>query len=96
MTTEALVASIRRHVPLLRSDPEFINYILNLALYLLEQRDSKAALPEPRQGDPAQVTPTTRALLEGAAKPPESNTCHICGSPTEGKRVCPHCGHMAT
>ena len=93
MTTEALVASIRRHVPLLRSDPDFVNYILNLGLYLIEFREGKTP-PEPRQGDTAHVTPTTRALLEGAARQPDSNTCHICGSPTEGKRVCPHCGNM--
>ncbi|MBN1476652.1 hypothetical protein JXA47_07865 [Candidatus Sumerlaeota bacterium] len=95
MTTEALVASIRRHVPLLRADPDFVNYIVNLGLYLIEFCEGKTPT-EPRQGDPAPVTPTTRALLEGAAQRPDSNTCRICGSPTDGKRVCPHCGHMTT
>lgn len=97
MSVDSLIAMIRRHVGLFRENPEFINYVINLALYLIEVNEGEIPIdniPEPRQGERAKLTATTVGKLEGAVTPPETARCHICGSPTDGKRVCPHCGNM--
>jgi hypothetical protein len=98
MTGEAMVNSIRRHVAVLRDDPVFSNYIVNLALYLVElHRGDLPAdrLQEPRPREAAKTTPSVISQLETTGdvdKRPDS--CPLCGSPTQNKRVCPHCGHM--
>lgn len=98
MTVEGLIATVRRHVALFREDPQFVNYILNLALYLLEVHGGKVPvdqIPEPLPGQRAAITPASQARLEAAAKRPATDMCPICGGSTGGRRLCPHCGHMA-
>ena len=93
MSAEALIATLRRHVPLLREDPNFVEYVINLALYLIEIQEGHTEAKTPVPGGSGHVS-TTVMRLRAASQGPASNTCHVCGSPTDGKRVCPHCGHM--
>ena len=98
MSTDALIASVKRQVMIARHDPDFVNYIVSLALYLLEVNDGHAPadkIPEPRQGDrPAISAAAVRRLEEAAQQPGAIEKCRLCGAPTKGKRVCPSCGHM--
>lgn len=97
MSTEALIATIRRHVPMYRSDPEFVHYIHNLSLYLLEVNSGEIAperAVEPHLRPKPEITPSAHAKLEKAAGKSRADVCQFCGSKTGGSRVCPHCGHM--
>jgi ribosomal protein L32 len=97
MSVDLLIATIKRHVALLREDPEFVNYILNLAMYLLEVNRGTVPIeqiPEPQPGQRAAMASSSQAQLSAAAKPPSTDACPICGAATAGRRVCPHCGHM--
>lgn len=89
MSVESLISTIRRHVPLFREDPDFADYIVKLALYLLEVNSTEDEPPE----DKLRRRQTVGRLLPAERKT-ASETCQVCGSPTEGKRVCPHCHHM--
>jgi hypothetical protein len=89
LSVEAIISTMRRHVPLYKSDPEFTDYFIKLALYLLEVNETPnepAAEKAERKATVARLIPSQRT--------PTTEVCRVCGSPTLGKRVCPHCHHM--
>ena len=97
MTIDALLATLRRHVAMFRDEPDFYDYIINLALYLLELHEGKIPVEEIAEPEPmkrAVLAPDSRGRMEAATKRKKEDNCPICGASTRGKHVCPHCGHM--
>jgi rubrerythrin len=111
MTREELVEALRRNVLQYREDGEFVQYIIDLALYLVEYRLYQGRELEKAKEVVTKASSSTEDLLRlsvtrkrdqelqavlkrhATAKAPNS-TCRMCGAPTGGKTVCPHCGNM--
>ncbi len=97
MSTDGLISTIKRHLAIVRQDPEFVSYIISLALYLQEVNDGQIAIEEveePRQGEPVRAAVGGMKRLAEKAPVREDGVCRLCGAPTKGKRMCPSCGHM--
>jgi hypothetical protein len=110
MSREELVEALRRNVLQYRDDGEFVQYVIDLALYLVEYRLHQGREAEmareiiaakPKSVDMAKLAETRKrdqelqAVLKRHAKPKAKNAaCKMCGAPTEGKAICPHCGNM--
>jgi hypothetical protein len=110
VTRQELVELLRRNVLQYRDDAEFTQYVIDLALYLVEYRlHQSRELDRTRSmitGSPTEVNPAGAAenhktvqeyqsVLKRHGTPrSQQATCRMCGAPTEGKTICPHCGNM--
>jgi rubrerythrin len=107
---EEIIDILKRNVSLFKDEDEFVQYIVDLATYLVEHRlqtatGSDANTPE-REGQPSIIRRTepyrTRerdeelleVLKKHATQPPAHATCRMCGAPCEGQSICPSCGNM--
>lgn len=110
VSREELVETLRRNVLQYRDDGEFVQYVIDLGLYLVEYRLHQGREAEkareiiaakPKTVDLAQLAETRKrdqelqAVLKRHASPKQKTAaCRMCGAPTEGKSICPHCGNM--
>jgi rubrerythrin len=110
VTREELVEALRRNVLQYRDDGEFVQYVIDLALYLVEYRlyqgreleKARTILAsKPKSPDIEKLEETRKrdqelqaVLKRHATVKPKTATCRMCGAPTEGKMICPHCGNM--
>jgi rubrerythrin len=111
VTRDELLETLRRNVLLYRDDEVFVQYVIDLALYLVEYRlyqgreleKAKEVISKPVKAtiQPQQLAETKKrdkelqaVLKRHATNKPKTLQCRMCGAPTEGKVICPHCGNM--
>lgn len=95
-----LKSNLNLYMSIYKDDPDFIDYFIDLTLYLLRYKydhadeifgqhpDSESGLPEPEQ----------RVLQSGTLnhkKPQVFDCCHFCGAALKGQRKCSVCGNIS-
>jgi rubrerythrin len=102
LNKEEIIEILRRNARLFKDEPEFINYIVDLAIYLLENfveskkthHKSTAIEAAAFRATPQELKKAYLALEKFTAKKPLVRSCPICGAAVEGKRRCPNCNAM--
>ena len=94
-----LKSNLNLYMSIYKNDPDFLDYFIELALYLLRYKydradellgtatEEVAELPEPEH----------RVLQTGSInsqKSPPPECCHFCGAELHGQRKCPVCGNI--
>jgi hypothetical protein len=97
LTKNEIIEILRRNARLFKNEPDFVAYIVDLGIYLienmLEQGESKKT-PVPFQASPNEIKSVHQVFERFAADRLQKRTCPMCGCPTEGKRKCPNCDAM--
>lgn len=108
-TRDEIIEILKRNMPVYRDDETFVQYIVDLATYLVEYRINlneemqriQAASTESQDSRRRSLSKTYKrdvellgVLSKHASKPDEKSTCRMCGAPTGGRLVCFHCGSM--
>ncbi len=98
LSKDEIIDILRRNARLFKDEPDFVNYIVDLAMYLLEEMlDLKAENRTPAtrfkatSKDIKDIHKVFDRFTTAQASP---RMCPICGSPVEGKRKCPNCDSM--
>jgi len=98
LTKEEIIDILRRNAKLFRNEPEFITYIVDLALYLIEDMldrgEPKKTTDTPFQVSPQEIKQVYSVLQHFSSEKSHKRTCPLCGCATEGKRKCPNCDAM--
>ena len=95
---EEISEILRRNVALYKDEPSFANYIVDLALYLIEahyeehMKEDLRQRSSPIQIDTESVGKFYRVFKEYTG-PKAEKYCSLCGTRcSNDERVCPHCG----
>ncbi len=109
-TRDEIIEILKRNMPAFREDDKFVQYIVDLATYLVEYRiqqseeveRAKAALTADQENRRRSLSRTYQrdvellgVLSKHATKLDQKSTCRMCGAPINGRLVCFHCGSMA-
>ena len=98
LTKEEILDILRRNARLFKDEPEFVTYIVDLAMYLienhLEQGEQKEPSKPPFKASPKEIQDVYRAFERFATGKTPTRSCPVCGAPAEGKQVCPNCDAM--
>ena len=106
---EEIIDILKRNVALFKDEEDFVQYIVDLATYLIEHRIQTSATPDPTESEVPSAIVTRKELwrtrerdeeLYGVLKKhsPYSRrpaNCKMCGAPTRGLVTCPNCGNMS-
>lgn len=108
-TRDEIIEILKRNMSVYREDEKFVQYIVDLATYLVEYRLNlareaervKEALTEAQSRRQTILSRTYQrdvelhgVLLKHASKPEIKASCRMCGAPVNGRMVCFHCGNM--
>ena len=106
---DEIIEILKRNMPIYREDEKFVQYIVDLATYLVEYRVNQieeaervqAAVTEAQQNKRRSLSRTFQrdvelqgVLRKHATKLDSNSMCRMCGAPTQGRLVCFHCGSM--
>jgi len=101
---DEIIDILKKNVALFKSEPEFVNYIVDLAMYLIECHYNKEVdlmsedTDEENKVKTVPLTSNTASqiykVFRSYAPTDTEKHCHLCGAPTYGKRKCPNCGNM--
>ena len=100
LSKDEIIDILKRNVDLYKNEPDFVNYIVDLAMYLLENRYEKELpeIGEPDTEDKASQHVKTPIeiykVFRSYSKLDPSKHCRLCGAPTGGKMKCPVCANM--
>jgi len=98
LTKEQIIEILRRNARLFKNEPEFIAYIVDLAMYLLEnfldQEPKEGAPAAPFKASPKDVKDVYRVFERFSSGQTPTRECPMCGCPVESKRKCPNCDAM--
>ncbi len=100
LSKDEIIDIMKRNVDLYKNEPDFVNYIVDLAMYLLENRYAKEMpdVGEVDTEDKAGQRPKTPLeiykVFRSYSSVDPSKHCRLCGAPTGGKMKCPVCGNM--
>jgi hypothetical protein len=97
MTKEEVIEILRRNARLFKNEPEFITYIVELAMYLIEsmlEQGETTKTPIPFQASPSEIKAVHHVFERFGTDRFRKRACPMCGHPTEGKRKCPNCDAM--
>jgi rubrerythrin len=102
MNKDQIIEVLRRNARLFKDEPEFVTYIVDLAIYLIENYlESGDADEKAKRVSGATFRASDKELKEmyrlfdrfATGKTP-AKTCPMCGCAVEGKRKCPNCDAM--
>lgn len=104
---DELLEIVRRHLHAYKDDEVFSQRIMDIAAFLVEYRTYKRR-HMPETSDPSATGIRRRSYLRGTEQrdeelklllqrhnPQRPQECRLCGAPTGGHAMCPHCGNMA-
>jgi len=99
LTKEEVIEILRTNARLFKDEPEFVTYIVDLAIYLLQRLleqsvESKTPVPALFKASPKEIKDVYAVFERFASTKSAPRTCPICGSAVEGKRKCPNCDAM--
>ncbi len=95
LTKDEIIDILRRNARLFKDEPEFVNYIVDLAMYLIEQYlDRGAEKQAPFRATAKEIKDVYKAFEKFTGSKTPARICPICGSFVEGKRRCPNCNGM--
>jgi hypothetical protein len=107
---EEIIDILKRNVALFKDEEEFVQYVVDLATYLIEHRiQTSSTTPDPTATDPGSAIMPRKDLwrtrerdqeLYGVLKKHAPHgqrpaNCRMCGAPTRGLVTCPNCGNMS-
>ena len=105
---EEIIDILKRNAALFKDEEEFVQYVVDLATYLIEHRlQTSATTPDPTASEsgiePRKELWRTRerdqelygVLKKHAAFGQRPANCRMCGAPTRGLVTCPNCGNMS-
>lgn len=111
-TKEEIIDILKRNVNLFRDEEEFVQYIVDLAMYLVEHRLYTATEVQERSRPPTQGPFEKRhesfkrtrerdeelysVLKKHSTRSDVNVTCRMCGAPVKGRITCPNCGNMVS
>lgn len=103
-----MIEVMRRHVHAFKDDEQFAQTVIDMAAFLVEYRAHKRRTNPAATGDLSATGEQRRRWLRATEARDEElkqilkryqnerpTSCHLCGGPTEGHAMCPHCGNMA-
>jgi hypothetical protein len=92
---------LRRNARLFKEEPDFVNYIVDLAIYLIETNLEEIGEGSVIGKDKTSLQASKKELKEALRVFDRFSTgtslaqfCPMCGADTEGKRKCPNCNAM--
>ncbi len=100
LSKDEVIEILRANARLFKDEPEFITYIVDLAIYLLEHCLEREARDEKSPASAFIATQKDLKEIMGvferfvASKKETKRACPMCGAPVEGKRKCPNCDAM--
>lgn len=97
MDREEILDILKRNVILYKNDPDFVNYFVDLALYLLEYHYIGYCTDIKPKSEQQGGFDGIGSKVYRIIKPYGTDTekyCRICGAPTGGMMKCPHCGNL--
>jgi hypothetical protein len=94
-----IIEVLRRNAKMFKDEPEFVTYIVDLAMYLIENYleqlpDGKPAEEKPFQATSKEVQNVYRVFQRFSTGKTPPRSCPFCGADTEGRRKCPNCDAM--
>lgn len=108
---EEIIDILKRNISLYRDEEEFVQYIVDLAMYLVEHRiyngSDHGGEGRPRSEDTGPVRRRKDGLVKtdhevytqlkkhSTRSDARPALCRMCGAPTHGKVTCPNCGNMS-
>jgi hypothetical protein len=96
LTRDEIVDILKRNVEIYRNEPEFIGYIVDLAIYLIEYKlDREAPARDEAEEAVSQPRPTVYKVFSHYGAVKKEKHCHLCGAPIGEDRKCPVCGNVA-
>ena len=95
-----LKSNLNLYMSIYKDDPDFIDYFIDLTLYLLRYKyDRSDEIFNTQPGNDSELPePEQRVLQTSALGRPKGQTsefCHFCGSLLKGQRKCPVCGNIS-
>jgi hypothetical protein len=97
LSKDEVIEILRRNAKLFKNEPEFVTYIVDLAMYLIENfldQEDPSKTPVPFNVSPKEIKAVHQIFERFATERFHKRTCPMCGCPTEGKRKCPNCDAM--
>ena len=99
LSKEEIIEILRRNAQLFKNEPEFVTYIVDLAIYLIEDlldQEDKKEIPEKTiKASPKEMKEIQGVFRRFGADRFQKRACPMCGCPVEeGKRKCPNCDAM--
>jgi len=98
MEKDDVIEILKRNVSLFKEEKDFVEYIVDLAMYLIEfHLDENTPLSKEMNLDERLKEETQaryRIFKKFGDTHPRPKNCRFCGAPTEGKTRCPNCNNM--
>jgi len=98
LTKDQIIEILRRNARLFKDEPEFVTYIVDLAMFLIESHLEKGEQKQPSKAtfkaSPEEINDVYRVFAHFATGKTPSKACPVCGAPVEGRRKCPNCDAM--
>ena len=107
MTKDEIIDILRRNARLFKDEADFVAYIVDLAMYLLENCLEESVKQQPAKAEVPPFKATKKEVKEvlsvfdrfSSGKTQVKHrtpvrSCHVCGAPVHGKRRCPNCNAM--
>ena len=87
MNKEQIIEILKTNVGLYKDEPEFVEYIVNLAMYLIEYQKLD-------EGQKGKIDFSSFEPIEGFQKYliDKKIRCHNCGKVYDNPGICPECG----
>ena len=108
---DEIIDILKRNISLYRDEEEFVQYVVDLAMYLVEHRQYSTAervASRPISADDSGPLKRRRDALvqtdhdvinklkkHATRSDARPNNCRMCGAPNSGKVTCPNCGNMS-
>lgn len=94
-----LKSNLNLYMSVYKNDPDFIDYFIDLTLYLLRYKYDRAdeLLTQEPTNESELPEPNHRIVQSGQIinpGPTKQKYCHFCGAELQGQRKCPVCGNI--
>jgi len=98
LSKEEIIEILRRNAQLFKNEPEFVTYIVDLAMYLIENflelKETQKDVPERNKVSTREIKAAYDVFERFGTEKPQQRTCPVCGVNVENKRKCPNCNSM--